>query len=227
MVLQDIYDYLSFGEFRQLFLSGKGIDIDNVSAIPRDKFPQILPLVVLGLTEIYKRFQIKEGNTQVPLVHGTSLYSISAPDLLKIERVYGIYLGKKYEIPLNIIGKEDAIRTPSVTSLLIPSDTEEAPWLTETSELDVYYRANHPTIDAEEANCFPPKVSLELPSMYLEPLIYYIASKVLTPRGVSNETNLGNTYTAKFEAAVVQLKILNFEIDDGSESYLLHERGFA
>ena len=50
MTLQDIYDQLSFGELRQLFLSGN--DIDEMSeGMSEEQFKRVLPSVMLGLTE--------------------------------------------------------------------------------------------------------------------------------------------------------------------------------
>lgn len=227
VTLQDVYDYLSYGEFSQLFLSGTGIDIGNVSSIPRDKFPQLLPLVVLGLTELYKRFELREGTELVNLVAEEANYTLVATDLLKVERVYGTYYSNDFEIPLNRIGDPVSIRTPSYNKLTVPIDSTEAAWLTETTQLNIKYRANHPVLDKEAANCFPDNIELELPSTYLEPLVYYVASKVLTPRGASREFNPGATYTMKFEAAVAQLKLLNFQVDSDIESTLLSDRGFA
>lgn len=222
MTLQDIYDQLAYGELRQLQL-GYG-DIDNTEGgLPVESFLKILPTVKLGLTELHKRFWLREGRLNVTLDDSKVTYVLTKKkdagtdfqnDLLKVERVLGKWREDEYEIPLNQVNNPAAIRTTSYNTLLVPTDQELAPWLEWTEELTIVYRADHPAISDPVANAAPLATEIVLPSTHLEPLLWYIASRLHNPQGLSQEFHEGNNYAAKFEASVALLKMENFELDD-------------
>lgn len=248
MTLQDIYDQLAFGELRQLSL-GKGIDATSEEIQPED-FKRLLPSIQLGLTELHKRFNLREGNLTIELVPGRTTYVIhkkftesgtsaepvkyildaDAPfenNLMKIERIYGRYLDREYEIPLNRVGDGRAIRTTSFNTLVVPDDTEKAPWLLETTELKLVYRADHPEINKYLANGAPLATEIFLPATYLEALLYYVASRLHNPIGMDpGAMHEGNNYYAKFIAACQELEDQNLEIDEDSQNDKLRDRGF-
>lgn len=250
MTLDDVYTQLTHGELRQLFLGSGDID-GNDDAMPEINYKKVFPSVQLGLTELYKRFFLREGHLDVllddsrvtyPLVqkHAESntrstepkfILDSDAPftnDLFKIERVYGIYKGQEYEVPLNEIGNPAAVRTISYNTLTVPTDVRHAPWRKETQVLHIVYRANHPEISPYRANASPLSVEIELPPMYLEALCFYIASRMHNPLGMAPDTmHEGNNYFQRFMAAVQELKDQNYEIDDDAVNDKLYARGFV
>jgi len=229
MKLTDLYDQLSFGELRLLFLSGNSIDTP-AAGISAEQYPQLLPSIELGLMEIYKRFFLNEGNATVPLVDGTTTYVLAPTDddLFKIERVYGVWAEEEYEIPMNEQNNPRAIRNTSMDTLVLPTDTELAPWLLETTELRVVYRANHPKIDRTTALANPETYELHMPKQYMDPLCLYIASRVHTPLGAApGSLHEGNNYFQRFLASVQELKNQNYEIDENVEEERFSQRGFV
>jgi hypothetical protein len=226
MTLDDIYNQLSFGELRQLFMGGKSIDNPN-AGISTDNYARLLPSIQLGITELHKRFLLREGHAGVPLRNNQVTYVLYIPELFKVERIYGTYREKKYEIPLNEVNKLSSIRTTSYNTLMVPTEQEDAPWLKETSALHIVYRQDHPIIDRDAANDDPACVNIELPMVYMEPLLLYVASRLHNPVGMVSEFHQGNNYAAKFEASVAALKQLNFEIDTDEENNKLCDRGFV
>jgi hypothetical protein len=226
MTLDDIYNQLSLGELRQLFMGGKSIDNPN-AGISADNYARFLPSIQLGITELHKRFLLREGHADVPLRNNQVTYVLYIPELFKVERIYGSYREQKYEIPLNEVNNLSAIRATSYNTLLVPADTEDAPWLKETSSLHIVYREDHPTIDKYAANDDPVSVNIELAMVYMEPLLLYVASRLHNPIGMVSEFHQGNNYAAKFEASVAALKLLDFEIDTDEENSKLHDRGFV
>lgn len=235
MKLQDIYDQLAYGELRLLNLGSGNIDSES-DALPVESFLKILPTIQLGLTELYKRFLLREGRMSVPLVDGKVTYVLntkgSAPtdfedNLFKVERINGILHERKYEIPLNRINNRAAIRTSSHNTLLVPDDPEYAPWLDETTNLDIIYRADHPKISTPVANAAPLAVDIDLPMTHLQALLYFIASRLYNPMGMTQEFHEGNNYAAKYEAELVKLDAMNYEIDDDADDYRLIKQGWV
>lgn len=251
MTLDDIYTQLSFGELRQLFVAGTDID-QSPEGMPSESFGKLLPSIKLGLTELHKRFFLREGHLYVERVDGKVLYPITPKfaesntrsrepvkyikdaempfqnDLFKIERVYGVLAGEEYEIPLNEIGNPEAIRTPNYNTLLLPDNVERAPWLAESPVLHVVYRANHPEIPEYLANASPMSVEIHLPPTHLEALCFYVASRYHNPLGMDpGAMHEGNNYFSRFMAAVEELKLQNYEIDDDAVNDKLYSRGFC
>jgi hypothetical protein len=251
MTLDDIYTQLAYGELKQLFIGGTTIDT-GAGAIPPENYPKLLPSVELGLTELHKRFCIREDRMTVELQPGKASYPLTfkfaesntasqepikyikdsaspfMDNLFKVERIYGVLNEEEYEIPLNEIGNGEAIRTTTFNTLMVPTDTEEAPWLLETTELIIIFRADHPVIDNAIANATPDQVEVYLPPMFIEALCLYIASRLHNPIGmVPGALHQGNNYFAKFLTSVEELKKDNYEIDNDTENTKLSARGFC
>lgn len=226
MKLSDIYDQLAYGELRQIVLGHGPLPADEVG-IPGDKAKEIFPFVVLGLTELHKRFKIREASTIVTLTEDVADYSLSAnTDLMQIETVLGTYNTKSYVIPLND-GTPSSIRTPSYNQLIVPTNVELAPWLKETSLLQVTYRADHPVIDVNIANAAPIITDIHLPSVYVEPLLFYIASKVTSSLSPTEGFHESSNYMARFEQACAQLTRTTYDVvvEEGFDK--LRSRGFV
>lgn len=252
MKLLDVYNQLAYGELRQVVL-GSGALGSGADGIPIDAYAKILPFVTLGLTEIHKRFNLREREVQIALQPGQVSYVISrdfaasnvsgrAPvkylldtvaepfeeDLMKIERIYGVLDGKPHEIVLNDIDDTSSIRTNSFNMMLVPANQVDAPWLKNTTQLRVVYRADHPKVKSMIANISPMTTEIHLPNTHLMPLIWFIASRATNPNGITGEFHEGNNYHMKFEASVKQLKdIGDFTMTQSSENNKLTTRGFV
>ena len=250
MLLNDIYDQLAYGELRQLVLGSGNIDSDELG-LSQENRRRLLPFVRSGLTELHQRFLLRESEFILELVDGKVAYNLAyafaqsngdsaepvkyindsaetfEDNLMRVERVYGTYRGEEYPLTLNELRNKAALRTPRYDCLVLPSDTEEAPWLLETTSLRVVYRAGHPPIDTVLANGSPDKVTIYLHSVYLDALVFYIASRVTNPQGAAEGFHDGNNYAAKFEQAVLQLKQENYDLDEDEGHSKLEDRGFA
>jgi hypothetical protein len=109
---------------------------------------------------------LREGRVSLPLVEGQSTYTIPSDvdDLLKIQSINGTLREQEYQIPLNVKNDWMAIHTPEYNRLTVPTDPEKAVWLSETSILEIVYRADHPEIDKYVANAAPLTTEIHLPS---------------------------------------------------------------
>lgn len=252
MILDDIYSQIAYGELRSVVL-GTGVvaEIGDEEGLPRENYEKIYPFLILGLTELHKRFLLRERELTIDLQDNQVSYILTydfavsntkssedpkyildssdtfQDDLMRIERIYGTYSAKEYEIPLNEIDNAESIRTTSYNQFVIPSDTDLAPWLLETSTLRVVYRADHPTIRSYLLKSKPGRTTITLPSTHLEALVWYIASRATNPKGAGDEFHEGNNYAKKFEMACAQLKSDNYEVASDSLNNKLSNRGFV
>lgn len=238
MTLEDIFDQLTYGEMAQLYV-GEGTD--ELEGMPKAKRPMIRHSVQLGLTALHTRFCLRRRTLKITLTEGKTTYIIAkkfdadnaaskettkymqgiiepfADDFVKIERVLD---DKGEELPLNEIDNADSLMTPSNHILTVPS-TLESDYLT------VEYRANHPPIDKYVADASPTSVEIELPLPYLEPLLYFVASRTHNPVGFQDQMHEGNNYAMKYEQACAVLESKGLGIDQFEESLLLEDRGFV
>lgn len=212
MTLNDIFDQLSYGELAQVVM-GTG----DTGKVPEAERLRIAASVQLGLTALHKRFLLKEQTVQVDLVENQQSYILDVPDILMIERVYD---DDGCELMLNVMNDERSIRTPTHRSLLVPDGLA-------TAFLKVVYRANHPEFNNIYVEALPSKVKVDLPMTHLEPLLYYVASRVLNPVGMVSEFHEGNNYSTKYEASCQRLEQLNMRVDTQESNTRLCRNGWV
>lgn len=243
MKLQDIFEQLSGGEFSQLSIGGQDAGVINAN-----NYAKVLGHVNLGLTALYRRFTLKEGRLILQMQEGQTKYKLMSPyavnavgssvpvryiidtvddpfqdDIIKIERVLD-ELGE--ELGLNDASDPLSVFTPSALTLQLPTDPAEDKHL-EVQALTVVYRANHPKLVVGAGEFTPAAVEVQLPDTHMEPLLYYVASRVNNPVGMSNEFHAGNSYYAKYEAACQELEGKGLQVNHASVSDRLARNGWV
>lgn len=223
MKLQEVFDQLSAGEFSQLSIGGEEQGVLNAFNIGK-----ILGHVNLGLTSLFTRFNLKEGRLEIPLVADQVLYALNEPSILKVERVM---TAEEYELPLNDKAKPYSVLTPSLFQLRVPevlvTDSACKPEGLDTDGLIVVYRANHPNLVFSEVFTTADQIELELPYSHFSALLYFVASRVHNPIGMSNEFHAGNSYYAKYEAVCQELEGKGLQVDQGETNTKLVRNGWA
>lgn len=248
MKLKEVFDQLTYGELSQLAIGGR-----DAGAIAPQNYNRLVAHVNLGLTALYKRFQLKEGNITVELQANRLVYplhskyavssrtsretvryikdSAAAPfkdDLLKIKRVVGT---SGVEFPLNDLGDPFTMLTSTPTTLTVPQaiavPTAELEDQLRTATLKIAYQANHPMIITDDGDLDLELVEIELPYTHLEPLLLFVASRVHTPAGLTNETNMGNTYYQKYELSCQEIETKNLTVDQGSQEDRASRNGWV
>jgi hypothetical protein len=238
MLLSDIFEQLSYGELSQVFIGEGGPDSEGVPKASRKK---MLAHVRLGLTELHKRFLLKERTLNLSITAGKQTYVLDKAyaqsntasseenkyiqdaadpfqnDLFKVERVYD---ADGNELPLNILDDPESVQTPNYNTLVLPDDYTG-------STLKVVYRADHPPIDPYLVTAAPQIVEVNLPATHLEPLLLYVASRVMNPVGLSGEFHEGNNYAGKFEASCRRLEQSNFRVDSQGQNTRLERNGWV
>lgn len=223
MKLQEIFDQLTYGELSQLSIGGS-----EQGEISEANYPRVLAHINLGLTELYKRFNLKEKRLVVPLQRNADVYQLNVDDILKIERVI---TDSEFEMTLNHESDPYSCFTPSLKSLRIPelvmNQGSSLPDELKTTALTVVYRANHPKIVIRFGYIQPERVEVELPSSHLQALLYFVASRAHNPIGMTNEFNAGNNWNMKYERACQELEAEGLQVDRGINNLRLNRNGWV
>lgn len=234
MKLQEIFDALTYGELSQLSIGG-----GEAGVIDATNYPRVLNHVNLGITALYRRFNLKEGRVTLQLQPDVVQYKITsafaqsnarsrevvkylddsaapfADDILKIEQVL---VDSGWELVLNDSTNVYSVTTPSATVLRVPIEiVNQDPCLPDelkTAALQLVYRAAHPKLVVPIGFFDPARVDVQLPDSYLEALCYFVASRVSTPMGAGQlEGAGGNNWFQKYEAECQRLSGQNLEVD--------------
>lgn len=229
MKLKEVFDQLSYGELSQLSIGGSGSGV-----IEEDKYPALLTHINLGLASLYKRFLLKESSCLITLNPLITEYTISAQsgdpsEVFKIER---IYTESGNELDLNVGRNPYSMTTLTVNKIKVPSIiAKQGPELHEwykTPTLEVVFRANHGKLVVPGTGIYDPEtVDLELPYQYLEALVYFIASRLHNPVGMTNEFGASNIFTSKYENECTRLEMQNLGLNRDNENDRLTRNGWV
>lgn len=244
MVLQDIFDAMSFGEFSQISLGGQDSGVIN-----EHNWNILIPHINLGLTDLHKRFYIREGRVKLNLLPQKTMYRLhsnhaltnrnnryekyildskEAPyqdDLLKIEKV----LAKGTELHLNDLGDKWSVITLGVDLLKLPDELiteKQHPDYWNTKELEIIYRANHPKISIPLGFFNPSREEVQLPEAFLNALVLFVASRVFFPIGLQNEQRISTNYAAKYEAECLSLIHQGVDLNRMETHYKFSDNGW-
>jgi len=237
MKLSEIFNQLTYGEL-SLVTQGTG-DIDGVGGLDQTR---VLHHINTALIELYGRFALKLGKVRVNLQTGQRSYLLEENFLLTstsnepvkylddsvgepftnevfqcIERIYDD-LGN--ELSLEEGSYQKSLFTLNTRTLVVPEDLDSV-------YVDVMYRAGHPLLVKAGTGWNPLNVEVELPTAYLQALLYYVAGRMANPKGVVNDLHEGNNYMALFEAECQRLDNRNLELSTSSENLRLCRNGWV
>lgn len=249
MNIQEIFDQLTHGELSQISIGG-----GEQGKVDKSNYAAVINHINLALTALYKRFNLKSGRLRLEMVPGKTQYQIHSrfaqsnldsvettkylldtsdpfkDDLLKIEQVLS---ENGTDMVLNDGSYQYSLVTPNYRTLSVPEGIVERkadlPEDYKTSTLDLVYRANHHKLilkDEWGIDYFD-ELEVDLPDAYLEALLYFIASRVNNPIGMTNEFHAGNSYAAKYEQECARLEMQNLQVDRGHQNTRLRAGGWV
>ena len=215
MLLSEIFDHLTQGEFAQL-----AIGIGDDGAVAPTDYPKLVSYLNMGMLELHKRFPISEKQVVIQQYDSITQYSllykyaesntassedpkfimdtVLSPfleDVLTIEQVFN-ELGE--EIPLNDMEEYTSYFTPSPTILQVPQpDSENA--------TSILYRAAPVKVLVSGLDPFTEEVAV--PYQLLEALLFYIAYRGNNAIAAGSPT--ANSYQTKFENSCVTVDRFN------------------
>ena len=231
MHLGSIFQQLAHGEFSELnFGDGQGV-------IGPNNFDRMTNMVNLGLAALYKRFKIKEGRVWLQLEEGKyeyilhSDYAVSTkvpkekyiidskgnPFINDINKIEEVSTQEDFKWPLNDPNQPYSVITLKQNVLEFPKifidDQKNMPEKMRGTLLKVTYRAGHGAAICCPSYYDPNMVDVPLPDMYLEALLYFVASRVYNPIGFNQDFHHGNNFAAKFEAECQRLELMGLQLD--------------
>ena len=238
MKLSEIFEQLTYSEFSQLSIGGEPAGVIN------DKnYARVVSFINLGLTALYTRFCLKEAEVIFRLEKNKYSYLIGSQsdvdfiddyfplfdveEIIKIEEVYGDS-GVKYS--LNDRSDIWSFYTPSLLILGVPTKivdkSADVPEDLITDRIRLKYRAGHRKLSVGK-NFNPKNEEIELPYTYLSALLYFVASRVHNPIGLTNDFHAGNSYYSRYEKACADLEIHNVRVDQGGQNTRLVKNGWV
>ena len=246
MFLSEILNQLTYGELNQLSLAGS----QTSGFLPQDLI-RVIPSINLGLTELYKRFDLKSAEVVVQQYDNIQRYELSSKHAITQKPILGPNPDYYYYIEDSTIQpfKDDVLRIEKVVNeigeeLYINQDNanyreSNKYWSVHTPEYNVVqfpypekenqfivtYRADHYKIPINGID--PTKTEVYIPSTLLESLLLYVAARIHLSRGTEVSLAEGNAYMQKFEASILKVTDLNLLPTNDTENSKFYARGWA
>lgn len=250
MKLQEIFAQLGSGELSNLSIGGQPQGVVN-----QHNYSQLIGHINLGLMTIFRRFQLKEGSIIIQLQPNTLKYYLNSSfavsnrrshepvryildsadqpfkdDILKVSKVV---LDTGYEMGLNDDNDPRGAHTPTMLTLEVPDEllnpTSDTPKWFKSANIKVSYQGKHPMILAPIGYFDPNQVNVDLPDSHLQALLYFVASRVNNPVGMTNEFNAGNNWYAKYENECKHLESEGMQVDQINQHQYdrIRQKGFV
>jgi len=212
MTLQDVIDQLAGSELSNVFTFD-----DDAQRIGVESVGKLIPQLNLGLQLLHNRFFLKEGTEIINMQEGVWTYSLTNPDVLRIEAVKDL---NDNEYLLDVVGDPESLIRKNLTTLKVPKDMEPV-------TLEVTYRAGPTKLIAMDRYEIPSDVAVDLPDAFMEPLVLFIGSRFLNPMGASEGMHEGNNYAAKYEQACRLLENQNYDLDRTDNTHSFETAGWV
>ena len=247
MKLSEIFSQLTTGELSMLSIGGA-----EQGVIEESNHQAVLNHINLGLTYIFHRFSLKEGRLKLVLYPDMVSYklhsqfvdsNVESTELIKylvdegspfmddLLKVQAVMTQNGDAVALNDNKDKYSCHTPSTHVLTVPkavtNQYPDLPDYLKTGYLDIVYRASHPKLEMGFGYLVPEEVEVDLPYPYLEPLLYFVASRCYHPMSMSSETNQGSSYAMKLEQACQRLELTNLAVDQGASNDRLIRNGWV
>lgn len=234
MLLQEIFDYLTYGELANFSVGG--IDLGGIQ--PYDQ-PKIITNLNLGLVELYKRFPLVTDQLYLQQFEHISTYKLHSdyaqsntastqpykyiadtvwePFTDNILKIDGVFNEAGDEYPINEKYEAYSVFTPSYNILQIPFSQAN-------NTLSVVFRAGPKKLPIVGVD--PTQVDVPIPDQLLEALVTFIVYKLHTSKGTGQTSDAGIYYN-KFERTVALVKDLGLEIEENDINERLTYEGWV
>lgn len=210
MKLSYIFNSLASGELKQL-------DMSDCGEIKPKYNKELITHIKLALTALHTKFPLKTKEVFITEHEGISIYHLKrkyaatnttstepvkyiadteadpfVDDVLVIDSVYN-ELGET--LYMNDDSAEWSVYTPNHLSIQLVLPVEG-------NTFSAIYRADHPPINP---NVDPDEEDIDLPEVYLQPLLYYVASRVYAGMNSQESWSTSINYKNMYELACTEL----------------------
>ena len=149
-------------------------------------------------------------------------------DINKIEQ---LNLESNFILPINdnnVISAKNNTQLELIIPKMIVDQVDIPSARFATEFITVSYRAKPVLITRGMQQYYEPcSIEIPLPDLYMQALLYFIASRVLTPIGSVDEYKPGDNYSAKYQQECQNLMSLGFDLTDSNTVTSLRTRGFV
>lgn len=224
ILLKDLFSSLASGEFSNITLTK-----DRNGNLDESHYNQVISHINLGLVEIYKRFKLMEKEVVLYAYPERTFYYlrpeftaksgsiteekyIEQPEgydgFLNLIEVKAVYNEEQKEVVLN-----NRFYIPSIRQ--VSDDVLQIKNLEAPHKFSIVYQAHPSPIvlnDSFDLNYY----TLNIPKTIIEPLLYYVASRVYKPMGANNSTvnaDKSDSFQQKYELACQKLTLFGLDID--------------
>jgi hypothetical protein len=228
VLLKDLFMTLATGEFSNLSFNTELAG--NTIAASHHK---IVDHLNLGLIEIYKRFRFLEGELRLHVDPTVSMYYLREDRLASLDNIStSRYIERPtdYEGFLNILeltgvfdeaGTELKINKRSVAPVIrqMAPDVLKITKLDSAQILELVYQAS-PSRIVLDADTDLTTAAVAIPDTIIEPLLFYVASRVFKPVGANNSTAQADksaSYQQQYELACQKLTLLGLDFHDNDQ----------
>ncbi|MGH1461236.1 MAG: hypothetical protein ACRBB6_04290 [Neptuniibacter sp.] len=217
MLLSELFDLLTYGELSQVSIGGK-----NSGGIAAADYAKVVSHVNMGLTALYTRFPLRYDEVMIeqqdhlqtyylqPQFAETNTESTEPFKYIK-DSVYFPFLNNVIQI-VNVfseMGEERPInKSDDVLSVYVPKfNAVTIPYAMEGNTFSVLYKGNHEKIIVD-GSFDPETVAVEIPEPLVEPLLIYIAGRIVGNMGSTDNLNASAQYKSRFELALLEVENL-------------------
>ena len=211
MYLSDIFEQLSYGELSQLYIGGV-----TEGGIQETNYPPLLAHVNLALTELHKRFKLKESTITQAITPGQKTYTITEPLLLQIINVR-TESGEFFTF--NNEYSDLYVTRPDFNTIIIPETNANT-----DSSFSILAQLNHPKIEVDLLD--PETEEVDIPQVLLDPLLNFIAARTYLAMD-SEQSPKYQEYLARYEAACKRVERMNVLDQYSGLSTKLEDNGWV
>jgi len=238
ITIKAIFDLLAEGEFSHMNLKQK-----HTGGLAEEEYPAIVGHINLGLIELYKRFNFAQDELKLHTCPETKIYYLRLDRFGLIENMnYQIYLEENPDNSFdnnileitnvyNAIGDDLPLNDRRALMVIetINFDTLRITPVTASEILSIRYKASYPKINVDE-DFDPSTCMLHIPDVIVEPLLFYVASRVYKSMGSNDsgqDADKSMTYVQKYELACQKIDTfgLDTQINDARTNF--DEGGFV
>ncbi|CAA0365713.1 conserved hypothetical protein [Alteromonas alvinellae] len=200
MLLSEFFDHLSYGE-----LSQYGVGTDDAGKIANKDYPRIISFINTGLTRIHTKLPLRMDSVRLNTTSDQMRYELkSTADWVE---------GVDDPFQDNILVINEVIGSDG-ESLVLNDDMDDATitvagrTVTFEQPVDdtftVTYQGNHPKLPVSR-RIDPDAIEIDVPDFIIEPLLAFVASKVLGSGGNAESIQEGQMKLQEFVLQIQEL----------------------
>lgn len=211
MTVDTIIEDARYGELKQLGVAKALGSTDTAKVEEAER--EVLSYINLGMTELYKRFNLRIEELTVEMVEGQTVYTITEPLL---NTILAVFDENGDPFPLNVEEDINSVNTPAYNAIQVPNP------IAGSFVFTLYNSAPERLVWVDDLST----VNAVIPPTMLEALLHYVGYRAHGALdGAINAEN--NTHYMRFDASCSRLINLGLlPMDTYGAGTKLEDKGF-